>query len=82
MVCAAPHPKEIMPVNATNAGSLRDFSRTKIYDVLAATPLLAWFALGLWKLAPQAASDARTSLAAPFELARLLDLHAHLSRPG
>ncbi len=68
-----------MPADATNAGSLRDFSRTKVYDVLAAAPLLVWFALGIWKLAPQAVGDARTTFSAPFELAKFLDLLSSIS---
>jgi protein-S-isoprenylcysteine O-methyltransferase Ste14 len=75
-VTLAPLPKDIMPADATRP--LRDFSRTKLYDVLAAAPLLVWFVLGIWKLAPQAASDARTALVAPFNPGALLDLLSSL----
>jgi protein-S-isoprenylcysteine O-methyltransferase Ste14 len=68
-----------MPADATNVRPLRDFSRTKIYDVLAAAPLLVWFALGIWRLAPQTASDAKSVLAATFNLPTLLDLLSSLS---
>jgi protein-S-isoprenylcysteine O-methyltransferase Ste14 len=68
-----------MPADDTNARPLRDFSRTKIYDVLAAAPLLVWFALGIWKLAPQALNDAGIILSAPFELAKFLDLLSSIS---
>ena len=68
-----------MSADAANARPNREFGRTKLYDVLAATPLLVWFALGIWKLAPQAARDAGTALHAPFDLARFLDLLSSLS---
>ena len=66
-----------MPTDATRP--LRDFSRTKLYDVLAAAPLLLWFALGIWKLAPQAARDASSAFGAPLDGATLLDLLSSLS---
>jgi protein-S-isoprenylcysteine O-methyltransferase Ste14 len=68
-----------MLANTANARPNREFGRTKLYDVLAATPLLVWFALGIWKIAPQAARDAVTIFLAPFELTKLLDLLSSIS---
>lgn len=66
--------KPAMLPNTATARPNREFGRTKLYDVLAASPLLVWFAFGIWKLAPQAASHVGTVLLEPFEPAKLLDL--------